>query len=182
MIDFGLGVYLDRIIPNEIQFLRLERNNFDIRRWCRQKDLIHPAEQELWYQRQAEDPSIEMYAIQDTQSHNLVGVCGLTDVDRHNRNAEFSLYILPKEHRKGYASKGLKTLFNHGFWNLGLNMIWGESFENNPARELFKKIGMSEDGKKREAYYKHGQFVDSYFYTVTMREWEKLPHSVKLEV
>jgi len=180
MIDFGLGIRLNRIQPTEMHLIKCNRNSFNIRKWCRQKDLIHDAEQNLWFERQMQDPSIEMYSILDPNSL-IIGVCGLTGIDKHNRNAEFSLYIFNTSHRRGFGRKALKTLFNHGFWNLGLNMIWGESFDQNPARILFKDIGMTEDGKKRQAYYKHGEFIDSYFYTVTMAEWEKMPYSNKYE-
>jgi RimJ/RimL family protein N-acetyltransferase len=181
MIDFCQGVTLKRVNPILLDKLLSARNSFNIRRWCRQKDLIHEDEQLLWHDRQQSDPSIEMYAIYAHKGSDFLGVCGLTDIDRHNRNAEFSLYIFEEWQRKGYASKSLKTLFNHGFWNLGLNMIWGESFEQNPARKLFKDIGMTEDGKKRQAYYKHGEFIDSYFYTLTMAEWDKMSYSIKYE-
>ena len=63
MINFGHGVFLGRIEADHLEELKEQRNSFDIRRWCRQKDLIASESQELWFDRQMSDPSIEMYSV-----------------------------------------------------------------------------------------------------------------------
>ncbi len=170
MIDYGFGVVLSRLDWGKHSELTLGwRNHPSIRAWCRQNDLLHEQTHFQWFERQAKDPSIQMYAV--GTPGETVGVCGLTDLDLVNRRAEFSLYIGPEHQRKGFARAGLKTLLSHGFNAYGLNLIWGESFEGNPAMELFKSLGMKGEGIRRDFYFRDGKFVDAYLWRLLRREF-----------
>lgn len=150
--------------------LRSWRNHDSIRTYCRQVGWISERDQEAWYRRQNDDPTIKMFVIED--NHIGVGVCGLTDIDHLHRRAEFSLYIAPEQQRKGYGSKSLKMLFDFGFYELNLHMIWGETFSGNPAAKLFESIGMLKDGTRRDFYFKRGMYVDAHLYSITREEWD----------
>lgn len=102
----------------------------------------------------------------------MVGVCGLTSIDLHNRRAEFSLYIAPALHGQGFGRKGLELLLTHGFKNLGLNVIWGEVFDGNPAAKLFRRLGFVKEGTRREFYFRDGKFIDAHIVSLTAGEWE----------
>ena len=103
---------------------------------------------------------------------NLVGVCGLTDINLIHRRAEFSLYIFPEYHRRGYAKDALKALFRHGFDDLNLHSIWGETFDGNPALSLFTdKLGMVYEGTRRQFYFKNGKYVDAHIISLTKEEF-----------
>ena len=182
MIDFGHSVYLDRFDRDNLGFIRDERNNFEIRRWCRQTNLIYNEGQDLWFDRQMQDPTIEMYGVYDNKDLEIRGVCGLTDIDQHNRRAEFSLYIFRQDQKKGFGKNALLTLFNHGFNNLNLNCIWGETFAGNPALNLFKSIGMKEEGIRREFYLKHGQYIDCHLESILLSEWKQSEYNRPMEI
>ena len=141
-----------------IDKLRAWRNHPDVRRWCRQYKLISDRDQAQWFQRQNDDNSIEMLAV--AFNEKIVGVCGLTDIDLINRRAEFSLYIAPEFQKNGYGRSALKTLLWHGFNDLGLNRIWGETFDGNPAMDLFTQMGFVAEGTRKEHYYRDGNFID----------------------
>ncbi len=128
---------------------RAWRNDHEIWRWCRQNDIISDAEQEAWYERQWQDPTIRMYTIrlQTGSVEEVVGVCGFTSLSFENRRAEFSLYIDPARQRQGLGRGALSTLLNHGFLNLGLNTIWGEVLEGNQALSMFAKLGFRLEGE-----------------------------------
>jgi hypothetical protein len=117
------------------------------------------------------DPSIKMFAIES--SENAVGVCGLTSIDRVNQKAEFSLYIAPKYQRRGYARSALTLLLMHGFWDQNLNRIWGETFQDNPARKMFQSVGMHWEGMFDDAYYRSGKFIYSQIWAMTKKEFNK---------
>ena len=168
MIDFQLDVSLVPVEDSE--HLRAWRNDPKIWRWTRQNDLISEAQQKAWFEKQAKDPSMRMYSIVQDEIR-IVGVCGLTSIDRLNRNAEFSLYIAPEYQKQKIAEKALLTLFYHGFKNMGLHLIWGETFENNHAQSLFAKIGMVQDGRRREFYWKDGKFWDAILFSVKSDEF-----------
>lgn len=171
MIDHGFGVKFRRINPDDSARLYSWRNDPRIYRFCRQFEPIHRLKHDEWIARQAGDPTLSMFVI--VESDIAVGVTGLTSIDRHNRSAEFSLYIDPERHGYGCGTRGLKTLLTHGFKAMGLHTIWGESFGFNPARKLFEALGMTCDGFKREAYYREGKWTDAYLYTMTESDWLK---------
>lgn len=150
------------------------RNDYRIWRHCRQNDLISDVDQERWFERQASDPSIKMYAVvviaNAVATH--VGVCGLTSIDWQNRRAEFSLYIGPEFQGAGHGRRALKNLLAHAFTNLGLHQIWGEVFDGNvPALKTFGALGFMVDGRLRQRYWRDGRFLDTYMVSLLADEW-----------
>lgn len=151
----------------DLKLLRSWRNNDKIRNWCRQVGWISEIDQEAWYKRQNDDPTIKMFVIEDKGAR---GVCGLTDIDLINRRAEFSLYIGPEAQGRGFAKEALRQLFDFGFKELGLHVIWGETFDGNPASKLFEKIGMKKEGTRRGFYFKNGKHIDAHLYSILYYE------------
>jgi len=164
-------------ISDDGMFLNIVRNNEAIRKWCRQVGLIDDLQQENWLRKISSDPTIRMYSIKDigkTKSY-IVGVCGLTDIDHINQRAEFSCYIFPEVQGNGYATKALEVLFRHGFNDLNLNIIWGETFEGNPAYKLFiNKLGMKHEGSRCQFYFKNGKFIDAYLVSISRKEFNAI--------
>lgn len=169
MIDFGLGVSLVALRPEWGEQLREWRNHPSIRRWCRQVGLISPIDQKKWIEAQNADPTIRMFGVLD-QSGALCGVCGLTSIDLVSRRAEFSLYVGKNFHGHGHGKRALKTLCLFGFEELGLNLVWGESFHGNKAIEMFKDVGFVYEGTRRDFYFKDGAFLDAHLYSVKRHE------------
>ena len=156
--------------------LHEKRNDPSIRDWCRQTGLIDEMQQEKWIKWQSKDPNTKMYLIKHECRDNWdsVGVCGLTSIDWVHRRAEFSCYIFPEHHRQGFAKEALILLFDHGFDDLNLNLIWGETFEGNHAYKLFvDKLGMTYDGRRRQFYYKNGKYIDALLISITKNEWKE---------
>lgn len=176
MINFGFGVCLGSLDRCHKEQIRAWRNDRRIWRWCRQNDLITDVAQERWFERQGNDSSIRMYSIyapeKNLKCDFFVGVCGLTSIDMTNRRAEFSLYIAPDQHGSGFGRAALKTLFTHGFNNLGLNSIWGETFDGNKAATLFEQLGMKKEGSRRDHYFRDGKFIDAHLYSILRSEWQ----------
>lgn len=170
MINYGLGVTFDSLQREDMHQLRVWRNDYSIRKWTRQNDLISEIDQLKWYEAQNADPRIKMYSILDSAYH-LIGVCGLTSLDLVNRNAEFSLYIAPAFQRQGHGKKALQTLLCHGFNTHGLQVIWGETFEHNPAAKVFVDVGLKKEGTRRSFYFRDGRFIDAHIYSILREEW-----------
>jgi RimJ/RimL family protein N-acetyltransferase len=167
---------LEPLDSSDMGLVRAWRNDYRIWQWCRQNDLISDAEQVRWFNRQSEDPTIKMYKLQMATPERTgpVGVAGLTSIDMLNRRAEFSLFIAPDFQGKGLGRVFLGMLFDHGFGNLGLNVIWGETFDQNPAARMFENLGMTKEGTRREFYFRDGRMVDAHLYSITAREWHDL--------
>ena len=170
MIDFNHDVYFLPISAQNIEAMRIARNTPEVRRWCRQVGLISEIDQHEWFNDQNDDPTIRMFEVHN-QGGEFVGVAGLTSIDWINKRAEFSLYILPSYQLRGLACKALKTLFSHGFKDLNLNLIWGETFDKNPAAKVFKKIGMVKEGTRRDFYFKGGEYISAHLYSIRGSEW-----------
>jgi diamine N-acetyltransferase len=171
MIDFGFGVELRTIDAKDSQDLRYWRNQYPVWRHCRQSDLISETHHGNWMEWQAKDPNTRMYAIYSDGA--LVGVCGLTSIDWLVRKAEFSLYIGPEHQGQHLSTKALRTLFSHGFQNMNLNLIWGESF-NPKALRVFEKIGMKTEGVRRDFYFKEGRYLDATLISIRRDEWSSV--------
>jgi RimJ/RimL family protein N-acetyltransferase len=170
MINFGHGIKLDTINYPTVSIMREWRNDFRIWQWCRQNDLISQDSHQEWANSLKDRHDVKMYAIKD-ENYGVVGVCGLTDICHFNQRAEFSLYIAPECHEKGYGKKALMTLLSHGFMNLNLHVIWGETFDGNHAFEMFLCLGMTHEGSRRDFYYKNGKFIDANLVSMTKQDY-----------
>ena len=150
-------------LTGDIPELAMEwRNHPDIWSWCRQNNILTQADQDRWLERIKNDSSIQMYGIRVLPDRELVGVCGLTSINYHHRTAEFSLYIAPEHQGNGYGTLALKGLLDYGFNRLNLQCIWGEVMEENPALEIFLKIGFALGTKCRSRYFKERKYINSY--------------------
>jgi ribosomal-protein-alanine N-acetyltransferase len=102
-----------------------------------------------------------------------VGVCGLTSIDYLNRRAEFSLYIAPAYQGNRLGEKALACLLTHGFKNLGMHTIYGETFDGNPAIKIFESMGFYREGTRRDFYFRDGGFIDAHIYSLKEGEWKQ---------
>lgn len=169
MIDYQYGVTLEPLLSEYSDTLIDWRNDYRIRKWTRQFDLISDLDQKRWFEKQASDPTIRMYAIE--KELHLMGVCGFTSLDLINRRAEFSLYIAPENQGQSLGKSALKTLVTHGFNAFGFNLIWGEVFEGNPAKGLFSALGFKLDGIRRQFYFRDGKFIDAHLMSLLRQDW-----------
>lgn len=160
-IGYHTGVTLTEDIPRDAFTWR---NMALVFKWCRQYTLVDEISHRRWLEAITTDPKIKMYGI--TADKEVVGVCGLTSIDRVNQNAEFSLYIAPNWQRRGYGKKALYTLVKHGFEDHNLHRIWGETFDGNPAAGMFEGLGFTKEGTLRESYFRSGRFIDSHIYAI----------------
>lgn len=171
-------VTLRRLATDRDQELTFRwRNDERISKWCRQYDALHFLNHENWFESQASDKSISMYAIQ-AGSDPIVGVCGLTSIDLINRRAEFSMYIGPEHQGNGYGEAALRALIHKGFYSYGLNSIWGETFDGNHAIKMFKRVGMKLEGTRRESYYRDGRFIDAHLVSILRSEYDHANSSI----
>lgn len=152
------------------------RNDPEAFRWFRQKGFINDAQQEAWFERMSEDPSIEMCAviIDDGERQHFGGVTGLTSIDYY-KSAEVSILVAPEFREAGVGRKALYELCNHAFLNMGLHSIWAEVLETNVRGQiLFQTLGFTPTGVNRERYYKLGRWENAHRYDLLESEWKVL--------
>lgn len=147
MIDYRFGVQLGPVSSIDSKALRAWRNDRGVYQWCRQYEPLESWAHEAWLSSLPSRLDVKMYGIFD--GDRPLGVCGLTSLDLINRKAEFSLYVGGENWGNGYGIKALKTLCAHGFLTLGLNHIFGETFDGNQATKTFEKVGFEKEGTRR---------------------------------
>ena len=156
------------------------RNDPDIQRWTRGSELLSEEDQAKWLKRISQDPTVLMFGVEVEEKSKvpgmkkkptIVGTAGLTSVSHIHKTAEFSLFIGPEYQRKGYGELALRELLNYGFKNLALEVIYGETFEDNPAWSLFQKLGFKETGRHRKRYFKEGRRLDAICFDMLRNEW-----------
>lgn len=175
---------LRRIREEDLRALFTARNDPELYRWCRQYAPLHWSSHVDWYHWQAKDPKTEMFVMEiysDFYNDDVIlGVCGLTSIDFINRRAEFSLYIVPEYWGHGHGRDGLKLLLDFGFNTLGLNRIWGETFDGNGAVKTFEALGMELEGTRKEHYFRNGSFINAHLYSIGAQRFNHLFASEEL--
>ena len=183
MIDYGYGVQLD-VLQSEAMDnpIRRWRNEYKVRRVCRQVGLVEEKQQVKWFESQSFDPSVNMFLVlikaKDAAPSRVVGVAGLTNMHSVHRNAELSLYIAPSEQDGVPPNTGkaiIKTLCSYAFEEMNLNRVFGESFAFNTVAVLnLKDCGFKNEGVLRQTYYKDGKYTDSIIQSLLRTEYDTI--------
>lgn len=95
-----------------------------------------------------------------TQAH--IGNISLQSINWIDRNAEIAFLLGEKSYwGKGAMLEAGQMVINHGFKMLNLHRIYcGTSSENVGMQRLALKLGMMEEGLRKDALYKQGKYVD----------------------
>jgi RimJ/RimL family protein N-acetyltransferase len=106
----------------------------------------------------------------------IVGIISLTNIDFINSKAEMSIVIGERSaHNINIFADSCKLLFNHAFYTLNLNRIYGGSISKELVMLLCRLLKCKNEGVSRQEIYKHGQYHDAYRYAVLREEFSKLP-------
>jgi RimJ/RimL family protein N-acetyltransferase len=113
-------------------------------------------------------------AIVVAQNNEHIGNISLQRIDLVNRCADLAIVIGEKTSwHQGYATESSRLLCSHGFETLNLHRITCGTFHNNEAmKKLAISLGMKEEGRRREAAFKDGRYLDVIEYGVLRAEYE----------
>lgn len=172
----GAKIYLSNLERDNLEQLRLWRNNPELRQYFREYREISPDMQKAWYEsRVLNNPNQVDFEIHDLETSKLIGHCGLYYINWTYRTGEFGIYLGDTDYRgKGYGSDSLKTLVKYGFDDLNLNRIWAEVYTNNTALDLYTHVGFKVEGVMRQTVYKNGSYYDSTMIGMLKSEYESL--------
>lgn len=98
---------------------------------------------------------------------DIIGMGGLSNISKENKNAELYMYLYPKFQGLGLGFKSLKLLCGYGFENLNLHKIYLYTFAlNTRANRMYEKAGFVREGFLREHTMKNGGLQDRYIYSL----------------
>src|SRR3990167_4710425 len=174
----GNQVILDVISPDSIEWMRVQRNQPEMRQYFREWKEISKDQQSKWYASRGNntDPNHVYFEIRLNPLYKfakpipgihiscdaLVGCCGLHYVDWRLRAAEFGIFLCDEVRGQGMGKESLTMLFDYGFREMNLHKIWAEVYDTNKAINVYTKgLGMKQDGLLRDNYFKNGKYGNS---------------------
>ena len=118
----------------------------------------------------------QTFGIVETASDKLIGNCGLFDIDKINRNAEFGIFIGDKQYwNKGFGTEAAKLILDYGFNILNLHNIRLEVYDfNKRAIKSYEKAGFKIIGRRREAKIIGGKKYDEIYMDILASEFESV--------
>lgn len=138
-------------------------NDPDVCRYNSHGDVTYTREMAQAYIASVTDnPAYAVFAICLRKDNRHVGNIALQQISAKNRSAEFAILIgEPSVYGKGIGYEAGKLLLDYAFHTLKLHRIYcGTHIENIAMQHLALKLGMSEEGRRREAIFKNGKFAD----------------------
>jgi RimJ/RimL family protein N-acetyltransferase len=110
--------------------------------------------------------------IEIVDGSELVGMVRLgIDSERH-RSVSMSYGISPNYWGHGYATEATQLIVGFGFEALGLHRVWATHHPDNLAsRKVMEKVGLREEGRRRDDRFVGGVWYDSVVCSILEDEW-----------
>lgn len=138
-------------------------NDPDVCRYNSHGDTVYTREMAQSYIKSVIDnPNMVVLAICLREDERHVGNIALQQISLKNCNAELAILIGdPSVYGKGIGYEAGRLLVDYAFGTLKLHRLYcGTHSENIGMQKLALKLGMSEEGRRREALWKNGIFAD----------------------
>jgi RimJ/RimL family protein N-acetyltransferase len=132
------------------------------------------ADARAYIARVAAAPDQLVLAIVRREDGRHIGNIALQAINPVYRTAELSIMVGERDAwGQGYASEAARLLCDHGFRALNLHRIACGTFAGNGGmRRVAERLGMREEGVRRQAAFKDGAYVDVVEYGVLRAEYE----------
>lgn len=148
---------IDSLRRDQIEALRLIRNEPQVWSNLSNPFEINEMEQEVWFQSQSLDPKKQYFGI--NWDYELIGCCWYDEWDRTNSSCRVGIMINPVYHGNGYGYDVLDSFVEYLMNDMNIHRIWCLVLETNKASlGLFNKLGFVEEGIQREAIYRKGEW------------------------
>lgn len=125
-----------------------------------------------WYEDYMESRGNTVRCAIVAENDKILGLISLTNIDFINRSAQLHIMIgLEENQNKGLGTFALSEMLAHAFYNMNLERVELTVLESNKrARHMYEKAGFVLEGRKRNALYKNGEFVDMMMYSILKNE------------
>jgi len=121
--------------------------------------------------------SYNVFAIVEVSTQAHIGNISLQAINPKAGNAEFAILIgEPSVYAKGVGKEASNLLLAYGFTQLGLHRVYcGTSSNNLGMQALALKLGMKQEGLRRDGLLKNCEFADIIEYGILENEYTKEP-------
>jgi RimJ/RimL family protein N-acetyltransferase len=126
-----------------------------------------------YYEKSTQNQSLILLGIFDNESGKHIGNITFQDINWLNRRA-FIAYLLGDN---SFAGNGIVTeavlmMMYYGFNRLNFNRIYGGVTALHAASmKVCEKVGLKEEGRMRQHFYRNGEFSDSLVVGAIRDEW-----------
>jgi RimJ/RimL family protein N-acetyltransferase len=169
----GSHIYLSPMNPGDLDLYTKWLNDREVALWLSlyPKLISLPAEQKTLEHLATEG---YIFAIILRETGQCIGNISLTHIHDTYRQATLGIFIGETEHRsKGYGAEAIRLLLNYGFHTLNLHTVQlYVNSKNARAIACYKKCGFREVGRRREAIFMDGRYVDRVVMDILDREFD----------
>jgi RimJ/RimL family protein N-acetyltransferase len=106
---------------------------------------------------------------------NLIGHCGLFNIDETARHCELGISIGDKDYwGRGYGREAVSLLLDYAFRLRNLRRVWLEVHASNErAIRAYSSCGFVEEGRMREHIWLDGRYLDNVLMGILRDEWRR---------
>jgi len=169
----GERVYLSPMNVEDANIFTKWMNDFKVTDGVgNSKVLITEELEKIWLEERTKQNTFN-FSIIKLENDELMGNCGIMDIDNVNRVGTIGIFIGEEENRgKGFGLETINLLLEYGFKYLNLNniMLKVMSF-NQRAINSYKKAGFKEFGR-RQSYFINGEYYDDIHMDILSSEFE----------
>ena len=141
-------------------------NDPDVRSGLAHRGIVNEDAETAWYEHVTEAarqprPSEVGFAIHDAADGELVGVCGLENIDHNFSRADFGIF-LGQRRGTGIGTDATGLALEWAFTIIGLHNVMLESYEfNEQAIRAYERAGFQAIGTRRDSVRALGRRWDS---------------------
>ena len=173
---YGERIRLRATERNDVKTFYNWVNDPEVTRYLSMYLPLSTVDEETWFNSMSQRPQSEKtlsIEIRNESGWKMIGNCGVFDIDTVTRSGELGIMLGEKdEWNKGYGTEAMMLLVQHCFNTLNFNRVHLRVYaENLRAKRSYEKAGFVEEGRMREAVYKHGKYDDVIVMSVLRSEW-----------
>ncbi len=168
----GEGIELRTIEEEDIEWMRDNINDPEIRKYTSMKYPLNYEQEKDWFENSVSSEGGPIHLL-ITEDKDRKGVISLMKVNKEGGNAEIGLWISGEEQGKGVGTEASRLMTDYGLRELRLHRIYARVFEHNPgSAKIWEKLDYQEEGCMREHDFIDGEYRDLRIFGMLRDEWQ----------
>ncbi len=172
----GKLITLRKLRRSDADSIQRHANNRDIARFLPRLPFPYTLQEaRKWIAltpRLAREDTAYNFGIEDVESNQIVGMIGLRNINRQDRNAEVGYWVGKAFQNRGYAGEALRLVLKFAFRKLRLARVYAVVHQKNVGSvRLLDRIGFVREGVWRKASFINRRWYDVYAYGILKEEY-----------